>query len=513
MKKNLHIDLYADGFDATHLNCVDLPIAGATGYYNYENYFYYCFCHCMSSNWNNTQNTDWFSSRNELLGKLGLCIKPIAVDGPSSLISAIKAQIDSQHPLLMLCKYYTLFYHVGYLDDEFLHIGHGIVINGYDAEKSLISVKEYSHIETDIKAIVKSYLLFDLPLTEDLLKDIWVKSNEIFKQEYDNSTYATIYSIEKMGEPQITSYSDLLEYFFGSVDFRHDKLVEFIKNYNNHFEEIRTLSHASELRKAYVNSLTILFDVFERAFGFLKQNQEIQWKYDNIKDMYLQTRSSILNKLIANALRGKTIGEDTEQHLIDQVTLANKELFSFIENLHKNRAVIERNSSSYSFSPVGQVQVRDGQYADTVLTPTYLLITQNFPEEDRNWEVFLKFDFSSLDFESCLSASLKLYCNFAQIPTPFEVYPVPDDSWSGTEMTWNTRPVISEAPIVTQTIKTQKVWYSFDVTAFVKERLLSNKTISLCLRIEPEANVGANFFSTYAAYNRPVLEIVPVRDS
>jgi len=512
MKKRLEINLYADGFDATHLNCIDLPIAGALGYYDYNNYYYYCFYHCILNNWSKAENKDWLALRNNILQKLGLTLYPITIKDPSSFIPIIKSEIDKQHPLLMLVKYFYLFYHVGYLDDEYRHISHGIIINGYESEKSLVSIKEYAHIENDLKSLTKSYLLCDLVLTENIIQDVWTKSNTIFNQENTNN-FNTLYSIQSIGKPQIKNYEDLFKDSLDNIDIGSDKLVELVRNFNSIYSNINKLSHVSQLRKTYVNSLGMLFDVFERAYSFLKQNQEKQSEYNNIKDKYLQTRSIILNRLIANALKCKIISEDTENDFISQIFSINNELFSFIRNLIKDKASINKNLSVYSFYLDEQAQVRDGQYANSIVDCAKLLIVQNFPEPDRNWEVFLKFNLSDLEFEKCSSAKLRLYCNYSQSPTPVEIYSVQDNLWTSNEITWNNRPTLNTNLAALQIVSMQKTWYSFDLTNLVNDKLASDKIVSLCLRVEPEANVGANFYTKYANTNQPVLEVKPIKSS
>jgi len=512
MKKYLKIDLYANGFDATQLNCVDLPIAGASGYYNYNNYYYYCFYHCVLNNWG-TVNNDWLRHRNYILSKLGLSLNQINVENSSSFISLIRSEIDKKHPLLMLVSYYSLFYHIGYLDNEYRHIPHGIILNGYESEKSLINIKEYTHIENDIRYLTNSYLFCDLQLTEDIVRDIWIKSNEIFNLEGKNN-FIALYSIESIGKPKINSYEDLLADTLENIDIKSDKLAEFIKNFNSYFNNNRSkLSNVEGLKKTYVNSLNMLFDVLERTFYFLGQNQELSWKYYSVKDDYLRTRSLILNKLIANIFRGKTISEATEKKLISQILTSNSELFSFIGCLKKDKIKTLRELPVHFIHLTEQIQVRGGKHADTILNCTNLLIVQGYPEPDRNWEVFLKFDLSNLKSEKCLNAKLKIYCNDLLLPTPVEVYSTLDDQWLGTEITWNNKPALDATLTSSQIVNNQKTWYSFDITALVNRKLSINKIISLYLRVEPKANTGANFYSKNASTNQPVLEIIPVQSS
>lgn len=42
--KSLYIKTYEDGFNYHGIDCISEPIAIGAGYYNKENYYYYCFC-------------------------------------------------------------------------------------------------------------------------------------------------------------------------------------------------------------------------------------------------------------------------------------------------------------------------------------------------------------------------------------------------------------------------------------------------------------------------------------
>lgn len=47
----LEMDYFSEGYRTMHSNCVDLPMAGAAGFHQYENYFYYTFLYAVMMNW------------------------------------------------------------------------------------------------------------------------------------------------------------------------------------------------------------------------------------------------------------------------------------------------------------------------------------------------------------------------------------------------------------------------------------------------------------------------------
>lgn len=51
MLKRLEIGSYMDGYNFSQINCSDIPIAAIAGFFDYNNYFYYCFFISVLLNW------------------------------------------------------------------------------------------------------------------------------------------------------------------------------------------------------------------------------------------------------------------------------------------------------------------------------------------------------------------------------------------------------------------------------------------------------------------------------
>ena len=203
MLKSIEIDVYSNGFNASKINCIDIPIAGATGCYNYENYFYYCFYYSMFLNWTDMENEDWLSFRNEILKRLGLRMIANRIDDFSQLISTIKFHIDNLHPLILIARYNSLFYYNSYLKMDY-KASHGIIISGYETDKPIIVIRESVHIDKEIFNFLKVQSLSKFLLTENMLKDMWNITNISYKEE-NNPNYNIIYNIEKIEQPHISA--------------------------------------------------------------------------------------------------------------------------------------------------------------------------------------------------------------------------------------------------------------------------------------------------------------------
>ena len=344
MKKLLEIDSYKKGYDTDNLNCMDFPIAAGAGYYNYEYYYYYCFYHGAYYNWGNIKNPDRLTFRNDILRKLGLILKPISVQvqDSNSIMKGIQAELEKNHPVVMVVNYYSLFYYHGYMQEKYREQDHGILINGYDTDRSILYIKEYSHIEKDMTAYTNTYVLFDFILTEDMVVDIWKKSNEMFTDE-DSERKAKIYYVESIREPSIKNYKELVEDFFDIFDLNNDVLANYIKHYPNNMD-LSVMENAIRLKKVCVNSLKVIFDVIKRGFPLLEEDKASQEEYTSLMDDFIGTREKITNILIANAIRQKEINKDRENQFIDQITQMNYKLFNYLSDLYK-KTYSERNHS------------------------------------------------------------------------------------------------------------------------------------------------------------------------
>jgi hypothetical protein len=204
MLKTLGIDYYANGYRGIHANCIDVPIAGAAGYHNYNNYFYYLFYYCMNNNWASSKKYNWISFREDIFNKLGLRLRFCEVASPSKFISSIQGNIDNKCPIVMIVKYCTLFFLNLYLTDS--KSSHAIIINEYDSDRKIVVIRERLLNSKVTEGVMRGDPFFKLQLTEDLILDIWLKTNNLYR-ESNNIFYNKLLGIEKISEPIILSYN------------------------------------------------------------------------------------------------------------------------------------------------------------------------------------------------------------------------------------------------------------------------------------------------------------------
>ena len=369
MLKSLKFDIYKNGYNASKINCIDIPIAGASGYYNYENYFYYCFYYSMFTNWTNIKNDHWLTLRNEILKKIGLTLVVNKINAPSQLIPSIKSHIDNMQPLILIAKYNSLFYSGSYLNMADKG-SHGIIISGYDTERPLIIVRESVHIDNDLFSTVKVEALAKFQITDDILLDIWNKTNTSYREE-NSPFYNTLYSIEKTGEPCINNYKELLDDFLNNFDPNCSKLAEVVNSFNDCIDNMKSYGSIELLRRIFYGSITVLFEILAKAIRVEMLSEENQNRFNIFTDEYKKFRYFLLSKLHAQALRNKPLNITQKEKFLEEIHTKDNELIKLIkefyslnlENLSQNKIVeVEAFEKEYVNYALGAVATADSEY-------------------------------------------------------------------------------------------------------------------------------------------------------
>lgn len=207
MLKAINIDFYIDGYNVSHINCLDLVTAGAAGFYKRENYFLYCFYRSLMGQWVDGLNLNFIQMKNHLLLKLGLALEPRRVTNARQLVQSVKQLIEAQTPPILLVEYNKLFYDIHYHDNNYKG-NHAILVSGFDTQAPVIAIREFVHIRNFVRKLTRADIFGILNLDEHLLADIWQKSNRSFGKIHSEH-YNTIYCIKRIASPLINNYRDL----------------------------------------------------------------------------------------------------------------------------------------------------------------------------------------------------------------------------------------------------------------------------------------------------------------
>jgi len=137
--------------------------------------------------------------------------------------------------------------------------------------------------------------------------------------------------------------------------------------------------------------------------------------------------------------------------------------------------------------------VRDGASSADNYSTWGLMITKTSPAEGYNRDSFLQFDLGSLS-GSVEQATLHLYTQVKTdddiSSTNLSVSEVTDDSWNGSELTWDTKPEIG-SEIGTMTVSDTKQFHAVDVTEFVNSQVSGDGTASFALQSDPRCEIDS----------------------
>jgi hypothetical protein len=151
--------------------------------------------------------------------------------------------------------------------------------------------------------------------------------------------------------------------------------------------------------------------------------------------------------------------------------------------------------------------VRDGKFADENFSTAFRLMVKN-SIPSYSWESFLRFDLSGVKGKVS-KATVRIIPLRVGMPITNAVAFVPDNNWSETTLTWNTKPASGEA-FAAWTAEMDKA-VEFDVTGLVQDALMRDKLLSLRL-FAPEVTRGNSFVqygSRKGGYEaRPELRLV-----
>ncbi|ACL76836.1 hypothetical protein [Ruminiclostridium cellulolyticum] len=200
MGKALDISLYKNGFGYQNVDCIQSPIAAAAGYFNHDNYFYYCFLHSIAGNFENHSQQDISVYSNKILCKMGLRLEKIDCSGctPEDVISMAAEEILFGRPIIMIVKYNSLFYNMYYKNMGF-RLNHGLLVNEFNESNKTFCIKDQFY--RDILDTYKN-AFFPLHITFDMLKNIWLDSNKQFRSQ--SATCAdSIYSMYQDEEVEL----------------------------------------------------------------------------------------------------------------------------------------------------------------------------------------------------------------------------------------------------------------------------------------------------------------------
>jgi len=337
--KNLEIDFYADGYKGQQIDCVDLPIAAASGYHHYDYYFYYCFYVALWSNWRKPEDASWLKDREAMMARMGLSLVSHDIRDEAEMLAAVRKRIDEQAPIVLMVSYFTLFYIETYMSDN--RHNHGLLINAYDPERNIFVIRE-RHLGNKVtKDFMKGDPFFKLQLKEEHLADIWTKSNDYFKET--GSFFANrMFSVARTGDTAIRRYADVAGDFAKNGDMSFSVLAHTIEHrYEELSETIQDEVEAMFFRRKYFGSVSVLFDVLDKALGCMSLTENEIGRYRAFRDDYVRFKDLLIARIYADALRSKPMPHDEKLEIVDRIRAKDRMLHDLVRELYEASPIME----------------------------------------------------------------------------------------------------------------------------------------------------------------------------
>ena len=334
MMKSLDMSCYTvpNGYSAHIINCIDIPIAGAAGYFNYDYYFFYVFYYCLLNNWNDSFLQE-FQRISTALGNLGLGIQSHRVEDPDQLIAKMQAQLDRDCPVLMPVTYRSVFYSPWTYREPGNTGIHLLLVCGYDAGKEVVVIRDTTHfaatgIDDDVQGLkdFRRTGLFKLQLTETMIKDIWIDSNKDFAGM--NSSYAgTFLAVERRDEPRIKDYGDLLEELADGCSGERSLLAMAVR----HMEELKPQIRSDLFRNVFNSCVPALFDIVKRALSETGVSDDSGLsRLDNFQRRYMAMRNMITSELSGLSYKNLSMPPERKERLIQKIVAMDGELAQLV---------------------------------------------------------------------------------------------------------------------------------------------------------------------------------------
>lgn len=322
MGKALDIDLYKNGFDYKNVDCIQSTIAAATGYFNNENYFYYCFLHSIAGAYENYSQYDPSDYSNKILCKMGLELKKIDCRECTTddVISMAAEEILFGRPVIMVVKYNSLFYNMYYKNEDF-KLNHGLLINEFNESNRTFCIRDQLH-----KDILDTYknAYFPLHITFDMLKEIWEHSNNQFRKELA-SCADSIYSIYQK-EGVILNTNKAISIALTMMDNKNE-LINIIENFDGSKEfDNNIVFNRLRFHGCMEPIFHILYEQCINKSLELAQLQETKKKVENI-------RSKAISTVGKAGRRRETISKERKDDLCKMVVEGDKILLNLMKTL------------------------------------------------------------------------------------------------------------------------------------------------------------------------------------
>lgn len=315
------IDFYSDGASIEMVDCVNLPIAAASGHYNRENYFTYILKYAFLNNWIACKDINDFTfieKANMVINEMGLCMKAKKAENTEAFLSIIQKKMREQIPVLLLVKYNAEYYNEIYHSDE-SYGSHMLIVDRWNENTGVYEVRNSTYGRQHKMLETKAELFFPLHYEEEQLTRLWIES--CMDDEDDSAKY--IYTIEKFEEKKITIFDILKQ--IEAFHYEKNQFTVYAEK-SSYIPEEEWIHH----KRGYVGTIKSIKMVLEH------------WdKTENIKldswkellaymEVFIKERDLAYNNLFRNWKRKKKMTEEMIQDFDEKINLMDRKFFGLV---------------------------------------------------------------------------------------------------------------------------------------------------------------------------------------
>lgn len=318
---SLELDLYKDGMNIDMIDCVNIPVAAASGYYKRKNYFYYIMLVAMNNNWFHVipnYKLNFLQRINSALNFIGIVMKPHKAENAEAVLKQIQESLKKKIPVALYIKYNAAYYNNFYKDETFTG-KHIILIDKWNDQTGIYTIRDSAYLRESNVWAVESECLFPICFPEEQLMQLWRDS---FCEDDENTQY--VYTIEQYEKKEVSCITILED--LTSRDYRNNQFSHFIRNYRKRADMYWNFD-----KRDFVGNIQAIMKILE-DWGKEEEIDLPAW-HDlmNQKDEYMNTRELIFNKLYKFHLRNKELSENSICELIEKNEKNDKVFFESIK--------------------------------------------------------------------------------------------------------------------------------------------------------------------------------------
>lgn len=316
------------------MDCVNIPIGAASGFYDSDNYYKYTFLAAVHNNWYTYDKRRWLSFINQSnlsLNRIGLELKCHEVQDADDFVSIIQENIKKKIPVLLFVKYSAEYYHDYYKDPSF-ESKHVLIVDKWNEETGIYTMRDSAYLRETKLWKVDGECLFPVCYLEEQVKYLWTNS---YCEDDLNTQF--IYTIEQVSSEKC-SYVDILEYL-ANGDLKKSKFSDYILDSSDRSDELWNYD-----RKDFIGNMKGIYKILR--YWEEKERIELEsWKALMQYEMqFSRERDLIFNKLLKYHKKNKEMPQDILQQLVQRNEENDKKFFELIRcfcNEYRNKKIEE----------------------------------------------------------------------------------------------------------------------------------------------------------------------------